>query len=542
MLAYVLAWVIGLGSLGLYLAAFFLPEIHRKNDFIWSGLGLFYALVLWVYAQRITGGILLGQTASVALISWLGWETLKLRRQLTPSEQQTELPDSTSIRAQVNLIQEKLTKQPERIAGLFTKAKNQVQGTLGAVTPRKGKPSSEATQPIQPPQTPSVVVRDAETLEKDKLEVVPPPAVTDEAVAQDQMPVEAAPITEEVKPEEVTPQSSTDEAIAKPDQGFPTEVAATAKGAEPKTTETAAAKDTQIKVASAKDNLQTKLTELQTKLADLPVRESWNKLSEQATSLFTNVKDRVQGILSTVTQRKSKPGVETTQQPTAPPTTVDSTIVQDADFDQAEKSVETASAIVMDEVVTGSTPVEDVELKIADEETASLTSEAETAPETTTELEQPESITVTEEVTEEVVLEADSVARPETDAAASYPTPSENASRTGRAEPYANTASVEETTSDPSAPNAEEAPVPVEELAPEVEVAPEAEPDWPPKTESDWPPEPEPDWSSESEPPAMEAVPPEAAAAEPEAPSPSSDLESPPSEDKEQKQNPSNSP
>ena len=73
MLAYVLALVVGLGSLAIYISAFFFPEIHRKNDFIWSGVGLFYALVLWVFAPRISGGLLLGHVASVALVGlvWL---------------------------------------------------------------------------------------------------------------------------------------------------------------------------------------------------------------------------------------------------------------------------------------------------------------------------------------------------------------------------------------------------------------------------------------------------------------------------------------
>ena len=92
MLAYILALVVGLSSVGLYMAAFFFPEVHRKNDFIWSGLGLFYALVLWVCAGRITGGVLLGQTASVTLLGWLGWQMLILRRQIAPVDQQTAVP------------------------------------------------------------------------------------------------------------------------------------------------------------------------------------------------------------------------------------------------------------------------------------------------------------------------------------------------------------------------------------------------------------------------------------------------------------------
>ncbi|WP_088893141.1 Ycf66 family protein [Leptolyngbya ohadii] len=79
MLAYILAIAVALASLGLYLAAFLLPEVHRKYDLLWSGVGLFYALVLWVCAGRITGGVLLGQIASVSLIGWFGWQTLQLR-------------------------------------------------------------------------------------------------------------------------------------------------------------------------------------------------------------------------------------------------------------------------------------------------------------------------------------------------------------------------------------------------------------------------------------------------------------------------------
>lgn len=90
MLAYILAIAVGLGSFALYMAAFFFPEVHRKHDFTWSGVGMFYALVLWVCAGRITGGVLLGQLASVALLGWFGWQTLLLRRELTPAISRTQ--------------------------------------------------------------------------------------------------------------------------------------------------------------------------------------------------------------------------------------------------------------------------------------------------------------------------------------------------------------------------------------------------------------------------------------------------------------------
>ncbi len=83
MLAYFLSVLVGTGSVGIYLAAFLFPEIYRPYDFIWSGLGLFYALVLWLEASQLTGGLLLGQTASVVLLIWFGWQAVSLRRQIT---------------------------------------------------------------------------------------------------------------------------------------------------------------------------------------------------------------------------------------------------------------------------------------------------------------------------------------------------------------------------------------------------------------------------------------------------------------------------
>ena len=100
MLTYLLALVVGLGSFGLYLSAFWFPSIYRKYDLNWSGVGLFYALVLWVCAGRITGGVLVGQLASVAMLGWFVWQTLDLRwRQLPIAERPLALETANSFAA-----------------------------------------------------------------------------------------------------------------------------------------------------------------------------------------------------------------------------------------------------------------------------------------------------------------------------------------------------------------------------------------------------------------------------------------------------------
>ena len=100
MLAYILAIAVGLASFGLYMAAFFFPEVHRKSDFVWSGVGLFYSLILWACAGRITGAVLLGQVASVSLLVWFGWEALTLRRTATPVTEKTPIP--AKVKQRVN--------------------------------------------------------------------------------------------------------------------------------------------------------------------------------------------------------------------------------------------------------------------------------------------------------------------------------------------------------------------------------------------------------------------------------------------------------
>jgi hypothetical protein len=96
MLPYALAIAVGLSSSILFLTAFFFRDIHRQDDFFWSGIGLFYALVLWFCATSITGAILLGQLAVVALLTAYFWQVIKLRKAIANPEKKESL-DSFSV-------------------------------------------------------------------------------------------------------------------------------------------------------------------------------------------------------------------------------------------------------------------------------------------------------------------------------------------------------------------------------------------------------------------------------------------------------------
>jgi Ycf66 protein N-terminus len=175
MLAYILAVLVGTGSVGLYIAAFFFPEIHRKHDFIWSGVGFFYALTLWIYARQSMGGIVVGQTASVALVGWFAWQTLKLRRQLVPTNQQTPLPDTTKIQQQLGLKPTIPTPK----------------------TPTKSK-STNPTPPQSSPTTQTVV--EVKPIVKQIIDTPPSPAVTPAPIEAE----EKASITLQLKPPATT--------------------------------------------------------------------------------------------------------------------------------------------------------------------------------------------------------------------------------------------------------------------------------------------------------------------------------------------------
>lgn len=116
MLAYALAIAVGLSGLVLFSTAFFMSDIHRQDDFFWSAISLFYALVLWFCATRITGGVLLGQAAAVALLVSYNWQTLKLRKAIAYPDRAAELNNFSILAAAYQLLNRGKSKPQAKVS------------------------------------------------------------------------------------------------------------------------------------------------------------------------------------------------------------------------------------------------------------------------------------------------------------------------------------------------------------------------------------------------------------------------------------------
>ncbi|MBO1347096.1 MAG: hypothetical protein EBE86_006740 [Hormoscilla sp. GUM202] len=206
-MAYILALAIGMGSLALYTAAFFFPEVYRKGDFFWSGVGMFYALILWFCAGRITGAVLLGQLAVVAIVLWFGWQILMLRRSLTPVAEQTQIKGDLKEQ-----LKGGLSGLPQLVKTGFKKGEQ--SSVAPPTTPdATGEQEIETDEAIAPPQT-----DDAE--QSEVTEAIAPPQTDDaeqsgvtEAIAPPQTDdAEQSGVTEAIAP----PQTDDAEAIAPP--------------------------------------------------------------------------------------------------------------------------------------------------------------------------------------------------------------------------------------------------------------------------------------------------------------------------------------
>lgn len=153
MLTNLLAWSLAIASLGLYLSGFFLPELYRKFDLVASGAGLFFALTLWIYGERINGGLLLGTSAGVALILWFGWQTLQYRWQLTHPSERTNTQKAQALwqRAQALLPQGILTQVKERLQGLLNRGvgKAAAKEEIDAAPPSSAAPPMDTSSSMQ---------------------------------------------------------------------------------------------------------------------------------------------------------------------------------------------------------------------------------------------------------------------------------------------------------------------------------------------------------------------------------------------------------
>ena len=163
MLPYVLAIAVGASSSVLFLTAFFLKDIHRQDDFFWSGIGLFYALVLWFCATSITGAVLLGQLAAVALLLAYFWQVIKLRSAIANPEKMASL-DNFSVVSSLNKF---FKRTPDTITEATVDEKSDLVKTedkpsfpLTTVTKetvaesRDGDSLVETNSPIDTPITP----------------------------------------------------------------------------------------------------------------------------------------------------------------------------------------------------------------------------------------------------------------------------------------------------------------------------------------------------------------------------------------------------
>lgn len=104
MLSNLLALMVGSGGLALIAGAFLAPKLYRNNDLIWGGVALFYGVVLWFCSTQIRGAVLLGDSAAVSLIGWLGWQAFLSRWNNLSAEEQAQFRDGSALNSQIKAL------------------------------------------------------------------------------------------------------------------------------------------------------------------------------------------------------------------------------------------------------------------------------------------------------------------------------------------------------------------------------------------------------------------------------------------------------
>ncbi|MEL6500753.1 MAG: Ycf66 family protein, partial [Cyanobacteria bacterium J06623_1] len=145
MLSYALAIAVAISSLVLFSTAFLMPKIHRQDDFLWSGVGLFYALILWYCARNIAGAVLLGQAAATALLISSSWQVIKLRRIVAdPTRASTEKSFSVA----------------NTVRGFWKRKQPKVEASAA---PEVKAPMPTVTEEIAIPETPAEIPHETPT-------------------------------------------------------------------------------------------------------------------------------------------------------------------------------------------------------------------------------------------------------------------------------------------------------------------------------------------------------------------------------------------
>lgn len=126
-----------------------MSDIHRKDDFLWSAVGLFYALVLWFCARNITGAVLLGQASAAVLLVSFVWQTLKLRKAISQLAEGIDNPEQAIAINNFSVLQ--------AVNGLLKGKKNKPQ--VAATSSVKESPDVVTESEIAIPQTTSDKVK-----------------------------------------------------------------------------------------------------------------------------------------------------------------------------------------------------------------------------------------------------------------------------------------------------------------------------------------------------------------------------------------------
>ena len=221
MLSYALAIAVAISSSILFSTAFVMSHIHRRDDFLWSGVGLFYALVLWYCAKNITGAVLLGQTAATALLVSYSWQTIKLRRALANPAKAEEIGNFSILRSLNGLLQRRqaLVKPkakpstPTSPQPKVTESEIAIPDTASPEKPNVSKPS--VTEP--PTITPDVATKAANPVAQPSATPTAVPTTTPKSAEMTPKPDVVKDVAE-IAPEITTDPSKESEIAATPDQ------------------------------------------------------------------------------------------------------------------------------------------------------------------------------------------------------------------------------------------------------------------------------------------------------------------------------------